>query len=324
MNETPIAVLIHTADNHCYIPAVLDDLSIEWARKGSPGKLTFRAVQDELLSFEEGAVVQVKRGDAGIFQGIVFSRRLDKDGLVFVTAYDQLRYLKNKMVYNAVGKKASEIIRELAEDFGLTCGEMEDTGYVIPRFRAGEQTLFDLMQTAIDMTTQNQQKLFVLYDDYGKLTVKNMEDMAVDILIDAETAENFQYASTIDRDTYNRIKLYFDNKDTEKREVWIAEDSANIGKWGLLQMTQSVNPSKAVNLSEKAQAMLKRYNRARQSLSIRGALGDDRVRGGSTLWLSLHIDGKDYQMRVLVERVKHTYKDNEHFMDLTLRGGVFE
>ncbi len=319
-----MTVLIHTADNHCYIPAVLEGLSIEWSRKGAPGKLTFRAVQDELLTMEEGAVVQVKRGDTGIFQGIVFSRRLDKNNIVSVTAYDQLRYLKNKMVYNAVGKKASEIIKELADDFGLTCGELEDTGYIIPRFRAGEQTLLDLMQTAIDITTQNQQKLFILYDDYGKLTVKNMENMAVNILIDAETAENFQFSSTIDRDTYNRIKLYFDNKDTQKRECWIAEDSRNIGKWGLLQMTQSVNPSKAVNLSEKAQAMLKRYNRVRQSLSIRNALGDDRVRGGSTLWLSLHIDGKEYQMRALVERVKHTYKDNEHFMDLTIRGGVFE
>ena len=323
MNDD-LTVLIHTSDNRCFIPAVLDGMTLEWSRKGTPGKLVFRAVQDDLLSMEEGTIVQVKRGDTGIFQGVVFSRRLDKDNIVQVTAYDQLRYLKNKMVYNAVGKKASEIIKELAEDFGLICGNLEDTGYIIPRFRAGDQTLFDLMQTAIDITTQNQQKLFILYDDYGKLTLKNMEAMAVNILIDPETAENFQFSSTIDRDTYNRIKLYFDDKDTGKRDVWIAEDSGNIGKWGLLQLAQSVNPSKAVNLSAKAEAMLKRYNRVRQSLSIRNAIGDDRVRGGSSLWMALHIDGKDYQMRILVEQVRHVFRNGEHFMDLTVRGGVFE
>lgn len=322
MSENPV-LYIHTAENKCFIPEVLDGMSIEWARKSSPGKLTFRAVQDETLRFEEGAVVQVKQGETGIFQGIVFARKLDKDNIVSVTAYDQLRYLKNKMVYNAVGKKASEIIKALADDFGLTCGDLEDTEYVIPRFRAGEQTLLDMMQTAIDMTTENQKKLFILYDDYGKLTVKSMENMAVNILIDPETAENFQFTSSIDRDTYNRIKLYFDNKDTEKRECWIAEDSNTIGKWGLLQLTQSVNPSKAVNLTAKAETMLKRYNRARQELSIRSAFGDVRIRGGSTLYLGLHIDGKDYQMRVLVERVKHTFRNNEHLMDLNVRGGVF-
>lgn len=324
MSENPV-LYIHTAENKCFIPEVLEGMSIEWARKSSPGKLTFRAVQDETLSFEEGAVVQVKQGDTGIFQGIVFSRKLDKNNIVSVTAYDQLRYLKNKMVYNAVGKKASEIIKELADDFGLTCGDLEDTGYVIPRFRAGEQTLFDLMQTALDITTQNQDnKLFILYDDYGKLTVKEKDNMVVNILIDPETAENFNFSSNIDRETYNRIKLYFDNKETMKRECWIAEDSNTIGKWGLLQLTKSVNPSKAVNLSDKAQAMLKRYNRAKQELSIRNAFGDIRVRGGSTLYLGLHIDGKDYQMRVIVERVKHTFRNNEHMMDLNVIGGVFE
>lgn len=323
MSEEALTVLIHTADNKCYIPAVLEGMTIEWARKGAPGKLSFRAVQDTTLSFEEGAIVQVKRGDTGLFQGVVFSRRLDKNGIVSVTAYDQLRYLKNKFVYSTTGKTATEIITELAKDFDLTCGDLEDTSYVIPRFRAGEQTLLDMMQSALDETTRNTKNVFVLYDDYGKLTVKNMENMGINILVDSETAENYQYTSTIDRDTYNRIKLYFDNKDTMQREVWIAEDSDTISKWGLLQLVKSVNPDKVSSLSEKAKSMLSCYNRVRQELTIRNALGYDSVRGGSSIWLKLTIDGKEYQMRVLVERVRHEFRDGEHFMDLNVRGGVF-
>lgn len=319
-----LTVLIHTADGKIYIPSVLDGMVIETFRKGQPGKLTFKAVQDELLTIAEGNIVQVKRGDTGIFQGIVFSRALDKDNIVSVVAYDQLRYLKNKYVYSTVGKKASEIITQLAADFQLTVGEIADTEYIIPRFRAGDQTLFDMMQTALDITTQAQSKLFILYDDYGKLTVKNMENMRVDILIDAETAENFVFKSDIDKDTYNRIKLYFDNKDTGLREVWQVEDTATMSRWGILQLTESVNPKKATSLPDKAQAMLKKYNRVRQSLSIRNALGDDRVRGGSVIFIDLLIDKQHVQMKMLVEAAKHTYRNNEHLMDLTLRGGVFE
>lgn len=29
-------------------------------------------------------------------------------------------------------------------------------------------------------------------------------------------------------------------------------------------------------------------------------------------------------MKMLVESVKHTYTNNSHFMDLTLKGGIFE
>ena len=72
------------------------------------------------------------------------------------------------------------------------------------------------------------------------------------------------------------------------------------------------------------QRPLKKYNRVRQSLSIRNAFGDDRVRGGSVIFIDLLIDKQHVQMKMLVEAAKHTYRNNEHLMDLTLRGGVFE
>lgn len=324
-NTGNLVVIVHTADNKAYIPDVLDGLTLETHRKGQPGKLSFKCIQDDILSIAEGAIVQVQRTNGyKIFQGILFSRKLDKDGVIAVVAYDQLRYLKNKKQYSAVGKKASEIIKELADDFQLKTGTIADTGYVIPRFRAGDQTLFDLMQTALDMTTENTDRMYVLYDDYGNLTVTDRDEMLVKILIDAETAENFAYQSTIDKDTYNRIRLYHDNKDTKLREVWIAQDSDTMKTWGILEQTKSVNPDKPVNLPAMAQAMLKRYNRVRQSITIRNALGDDRIRGGSSLYLRLLIDGKQVESRMLVEAVRHAYSNSAHFMDLTLRGGVFE
>lgn len=324
-NQNDLLITVHTADNKCFIPVVLDNISIEYYRKNQPSKMTFKVVQDELLDIQEGYRVKVQRGDTGIFFGFVFARKVDKDNILTITCYDQLRYLKNEQIYNTVNKKASEIIKQLAEDFQLQIGDIADTGYVIPRFRAGTQTLFDLMQTAIDITTEATKNLYVLYDDYGKLTLKNINDMRVDILIDSETAENFNFASDIDKDTYNEIVLYFDNKDTHEHEISnIAYDTENIANWGLLRKIKSVNPEKPINLDELAKAMLKRYNRVRRTLTIRNAIGDDRVRGGSSLFVKLYIDKQEINMKMLVEAVKHTYTNNAHFMDLTLKGGMFE
>lgn len=325
INKNDLLITVHTADNKCYIPVVQDGITIEYYRKGQPGKMTFKVVQDELLDIQEGYRVKVQRGDTGIFFGFVFARKLDKDNILSVTCYDQLRYLKNEQIYNTVNKKASEIIQQLAEDFQLQIGDIADTEYVIPRFRAGTQTLFDLMQTAIDITTEATKNLFVLYDDFGKLTLKNINDMRVDILIDSETAENFNFGSDIDKDTYNEIVLYFDNKDTHEHEISnIAYDTENIANWGLLRKIKSVNPEKPINLDELSKAMLKRYNRVRRTLTIRNAVGDDRVRGGSSLFVKLYIDKQEINMKMLVEAVKHTYTNNAHFMDLTLKGGMFE
>lgn len=90
--------------------------------------------------------------------------------------------------------------------------------------------------------TQNYVKALadVLYDDFGKLTLKSLSSMYVGVpgaylMIDEETGQNFDYTSSIDENTYNKIKLTYDNKDTGKRDVYITQDSSNINKWGILQ-----------------------------------------------------------------------------------------
>ncbi len=83
--------------------------------------------------------------------------------------------------------------------------------------------------------------MYVLYDDFGKLCLKNLERMKVGLIIDEETGENYDYESSIDSDTYNQIKLTYDNSDTGKREVYMAKDSSNIEKWGVLQYFDTID-----------------------------------------------------------------------------------
>ena len=154
------------------------------------------------------------------------------------------------------------------------------------------------------LTIRNRKEMYVLYDDFGKLCLKNLERMKVGLVIDEETGENFDYESSIDSDTYNQIKLTYDNSDTGKREVYMAID-------------------KKTNGAVKARALLDLYNQKTRSLEIKNALGDIRVRGGSLIIVNLNLGDVKLQNFMLVEKAKHTFKNGEHFMDLTLRGQNF-
>lgn len=306
-----------------YYPIVEEGISLEWDRKGAPGKLKFSVVKDDVLSFQEGNAVKLTVDGTDMFYGFIFtkSRSGRSPYLIEVTAYDQLRYFKNKDTYVYSNKKASEVIKMIAEDFGLSVGTLEDTGHVIASRTEDNTTLFDIAQNALDETLQAKTQLYVLYDNVGKLTLQNIENMKLNLLIDADTIGNYTYSSTIDSQTYNQIKITFENKDAGKREIFIAKDSSNINKWGLLQYTDTVELS--TSGAAKAEALLKLYNTKTRSLSISEALGDLRVRAGSSVIVKLDLGDINIQSYLLVEKVTHKFKQNQHLMDLKLRGGTF-
>ena len=71
--------------------------------------------------------LKVQNGDE-VFYGFVFTKSRQKDQIITVTAYDQLRYLNNKDTKVYEGKTATQFIQMLAADYRLNVGDMEDTG----------------------------------------------------------------------------------------------------------------------------------------------------------------------------------------------------
>lgn len=304
-----------------YQPIVEGEISWETARKGAPGKLTFNVFHDGLINFEEGNAVRFRVNNQNVFFGFVFTKKQSKDNIISVTAYDQLRYLKNKDTYVYTKKTASDVIKMIAKDFKLNLGTIENTGYVIASRVEDNKTLLDIIQNALDITLQNTKKMYVLYDDFGKLTLKNIENMKLNIVIDEETAEDFDYSSSIDEETYNKIKLVYENKDKGKREVYIAQDSNNIKKWGVLQYFDTLKEGE--DGKTKANELLTLYNRRTKSLTVRNVLGDVRVRAGTMVMVNLNIGDLKLKNYMIVEEAKHTFSESVHFMDLKLIGGDY-
>jgi hypothetical protein len=314
------------AGTRAYLPAVEE--GIEWTteRKGTPGKLVFKVLKDDVIDFTEGCPVRLKVDGDKIFFGFVFKQQRDREQIITVTAYDQLRYLKNKDTKVYEDKTASEFIAMIGADYNLNIGSLESTGYVIESRVEENTTLFDMIGNTLDLTLTNTGDMFILYDDFGKLTLKHLSSMYVGepgayLMIDEETGENFDYTSSIDDQTYNKIKLTYDNEDTGFREVYIAQDSSNMNRWGILQYFDTL--SKGENGQAKADALLSLYNKKTRTLRITNALGDNRVRAGSMVVINLDLGDMKLKNWMLVEKCKHTYREGEHWMDLTLRGGEF-
>lgn len=304
-----------------YQPIVTEGIQWTTERAGSPSILKFTVVKDETIAFQEGDPVRLKVDGKEVFYGFVFIKKRNKDHHIDVTAYDQLRYLKNKDTYVYEKKTASQLIRMIADDFGLNLGSIESTKYVIPSRVEDNQSLFDIIQNALDLELQNRGELFCLYDDFGKLTLKNIASMKLDILIDQDTAEDFDYTSSIDQDTYNQIKLTYDNEEKGEREVYIAKSSANINAWGLLQLHEKLQEGE--NGKAKADALLKLYNKKTRNLKVNDCFGDVRCRAGSMVPVQLYLGDMSVSNYLLVEKAVHTFDKDHHSMSLNLRGGEF-
>lgn len=304
-----------------YQPIVTGEIQWQTQLKRSAGTLTFKVVKDATLNFTEGDAVRLKVDGQKVFYGFVFQKKRDKQGIITVTAYDQLRYLNNQDTYVYSNKTASEVVQMLAKDFNLQCGTLEDTKFKIESRVEDNQTLFDVIQNALDLTLTSKKEMYVLYDDFGKLTLKNIGNMKVGILIDEDTGENFDYTSSIDGETYNKIKLVYDNEESGKREIYIAQDGSHINQWGVLQYFETIDEK--TNGKAKADALLSLYNQKTRNLTIKGAFGDVRVRAGTLVAVSLNLGDIIANSFLLVEQAKHTFSESLHTMDLTLRGGEF-
>jgi len=140
-------------------------------------------------------------------------------------------------------------------------------------------------------------------------------------LVDDSAAGDYDYKSSISSGTYDKIKLSYENKDTGKREIYIAQDGANINQWGVLQYYEKIDSTG--NAKSMADALLGLYNTKTRTLQLKNVLGDLRVRGGTLLVVTLGLGDINLSSYLMVEQVKHTFNNEQHLMDMKMRGGTF-
>lgn len=298
-----------------YKPIVTEEITIEWQRGMNAGSLKFKVVKDEIINYQEGNPVVLMNGDDIVFVGYVWKKTRDSKQIIETTCFDQLRYLKNKDAIQYENKTYGELLKMICDDGLLKIGTIEDTKYKIPARTERDKEYFQMLQVASEMTTSMTGKEFVLYDEKGKICLKEWKNISTtDNIITYDITQDFSYETTIDG-SYNRIKINYVDDETQKVEPYIMEDKETMKLWGRLQYYAETSTKQ--QLKERAKTLLEILNKKHRSLTIQNTAGDFRVRAGSLVPVYFPFLGDIHvNSLMLVNKVTHKIKGSHHFMDL--------
>lgn len=283
------------------------------------GVCTFPVMMDGGIIPAEGNGIRIVCEGEIYFVGNIFKTAAFQDGQMKVTCYDQLRYLKADETYVFDGKTASDVVRQICGDFGLAMGEIEDTGYNPGKRIFDSKDVLDTISDYIKMTLVAKKEIYYIKDIAGKICLKNIRNSIPSLIISPESLmTGYSYGRSIDDETYNKIKLVRDNKESGKRELYVAQDSGNIKKWGgILQyyekLDDQVNPAEA---KAKADALLYLKNRVQQSLSV-DVMGEKDIRAGNMLYTELLEAG--LKKFLLCTAARHSFTNQAHTVKIDLR-----
>ena len=111
-----------------------------------------------------------------VFAGYLFTVGAERGGRTLIAA-DSMRYLLCKDTKAYVNLSAAEIVRDICGERGLTLGTAEDGGVKLEELTCDQQTLLDIISTAIDESEKMGGGRLTLFDDAGVLRLMREETL---------------------------------------------------------------------------------------------------------------------------------------------------
>lgn len=295
--------------------------SWETQRTGTPGTFKFTYLRTGDSKIEEGDIIRFSEDGELQFYGWVFTRSTDRYGVTDVTCYDRLRYLKANASYAFYDNSTEEIIKKIAEDLQVGVGTLSATGYKLPSLIEQDKSCIDIINEAVQQTLLNTGKVYIFFDDGDGLCLKESQSMVSPYVFgEGSLMTDYTYKTDIDSQTYNSVKLARPNEETGKSDVFIQQDSYNIGKWGLLQLYQTVDSSaNDAQVKEQLSVTLEYYNQILKTFKF-SALGVPSLRAGQMVLCNLSdLDGAKFQQYIMLEKVTHSWEGGSHTMEIEAR-----
>lgn len=305
------------------VSKVVSDMTITTYLEHNPGKAEFTVLATDSLAFWEGATVSVILDGYNMFKGFVFKKARTEDvRKIKVTCYDQMRYLKNKDSRVFEGVTSNQIFEQLCKDFVLKHRTVDASSHICAPRSEDATSLYDMIKNALDDTLVNTGNWYFIRDNFGTLEHLNITScVRSEVLGDKSLVTGFDYETSIDDDVYNQIKLYRDNQDTGKREVFIVNDTVNGGekirRWGILQLYEKVDEKyNLAQIEARALKMLEYYCDTRRRLTLH-CLGVKEFFAGCIFKCKI-ADLGDLSMDsyLLVTQCTHKISNEEHTMDI--------
>lgn len=299
------------------ISALAKRINAESIIGDTPSKLTFSLIQDPAnpIEINNGSRVDFLVDGVGFFQGYVFTVGTDGTGVFQVECYDQKRYLKNQDTYVTKDQTASDVFTKICGDAGVKFKVSTPSSYIPPPRIHDTKTYYQILDYAMTLCNIEEKKQYIIRDDYGTLEFTELEQLKLTITIGDESfMTNYKYEVSIDSDTYNRIKLVRDNKETKKREIWVDYDSNNEQKWGRLQYFEKMNEEmNEAQIAQRAKQLLGQKNRETKTLRLT-SIGNASLQAGNGFNLKIDRLGINEFMWIL--SATHSFENDYHMMEL--------
>jgi len=299
------------------ISQISEQITVYSSIDGEAGKLTCLLQKDpnDLLRISNGSVVSFIVDGKGFFFGYVFRIGTDADENYRITAYDQMRYLKNQDVYATSNQTASDIFKKICIDKGLRYNVKVPTNYKPEPYLHDGKTLYNIIERGMNLASLYDNKKYFIKDNFGTVTWSELQVEKTNVQLgDNSLVTSYTYEKSIDQDVYNQIKLYRDNETSGKRDVWIVKDSNNIKKWGVLQYLKKADDNdNASKIKEKANNYLKRYNTETHTLKFEADGIIDLVAGRGIKFV---LKRENIDKWMWIKSATHRFTKYSHVMEL--------
>lgn len=299
------------------ITQVSESVEVYSSIDGEAGKLTCILQKDpnNLLEIANGSAISFIVDGKGFFFGYVFKIGTDADENYKITAYDQMRYLKNSDVYVIKDMTASNVLKKICSDKNLKCKIKVPTTYKPEAYLHDGKTLYNIIERGMNLASVYDKKRYFIKDEFGTIIWSELQQEKTNVQLgDSSLVTSYTYEKSIDQDVYNQVKLYRDNEKTGKRDIWLVKDSNNIKKWGLLQyLKKADDKDNASKIKEQAKNYLKKYNAEVETLKLE-ADGIVELTAGKGIKFVLKRENIDKWM--WIKSATHKFSRYSHTMEL--------
>ena len=222
------------------------------------------------------------------------------------------------MVYKGI--TLDKLFADICAKFSLKTGVIDTSDYVLTGEVCEGKALWDVLSEAIENTLAYTKRLFIVRDNFGGLELRDIENLRTDFVIDDENVGmGFDYSVGIDKNTYNQVRIGYEDSKASERKWGFVWDQELIDKWGTLQLYKLLKtPLPVEQLEERATAMLQIH--ARPSRTVRlTCFGDFRISAGCGISLQMErVLAFKGLNRFYVSSCQHNVSNDKHTMGLTL------
>ncbi|GAP04878.1 XkdQ/YqbQ family protein [Fructobacillus tropaeoli] len=278
---------------------------------------SFPIGKDEYLP-NNGDQVDFVWNDKMLFIGHIFKKKIDNNGNISITAYGYSRYLKGTGTYVWPATSSAERFERIRNDLSIKSEIVDWPSYRVPEEITDATTFFDMIKNVMNKTKEATGEEYMLLDDTDVVKHINIKRMDTDLVLgdgDMLTSWSWEHSS---EEMATVVQVTHEDNQSKARELVAARSDDGIRKYGPLYHTESISGEvNSAQLQDKANALLKQKEHPESTLKIK-ALGDSRVRAGTSLYVAIkEIGGRgiEERQRVRVKSCTHNF-ETKWTMDL--------